>query len=362
MAATLGFTASLTSCSTSPERAPQSVLAQNAPPESARTPSSANPELLKLGLEQLTQNGDHFSPRFSQDESLIVYLADTKAAHRSTEVYIYNLAGKTHKRMTFSAGRASDALIRDNTLYYISNTDALKEKPTSLRAKDSPDFNDIFKVRLSDEATERMTRAETHHAQLRLGRTTVMWKQGHPKFRLHFLSAQGSAAALNFLPEAERLTVALNERTNTWAWVAFHPPLAEPLLQIKAIPDVGNSFSLSLIGLPSTEEVQLSWWSPQDQNYLFIQTDRDLGTNHIIAFHLEQKCFLKLDLSSTLPRHHVVSSLDFRTQSYQSVVSLKTEEHRQIFLSQSSIMKSLEDQLVSSTRKCVTEFPLEHRK
>ena len=329
---------------------------QNQTASSASAVVPANPEHLQLGLEQLTRGGDHFNPRFSLDEKLLVYLAEKKLAHRSTEVYLYDFEGKTHKRMTFSAGQAADALIRDDTLFYISNTEALKEKPASLRKQNSAEFNDIFRVRLSDEATERMTGAETHHAQLRFGRTTVMWKQGHPKMRIHFLSPQG-AAPLNFLPESESIAVALHERTNTWAWVAFHPPLIEPLLQIKAIPESGTSLSLSLPGLLPNASIHLSWWSPQDQNYLFIQAD-DLETNHLLAFHLEERCFVKLELSAALPRKHSISSIDFRTQSYQSVVALKNHEQRQIYLSQASIMKYIEDQLLAQPRTCTSEFPI----
>lgn len=313
-------------------------------------------ELSRFDLKLLTNRGDHFHPRFSHDGKKIVYLAMKPFSHRSTEVYIYDLREQTHKRMTFSSGQASDALLRDNILFYISNTDALKERPRSLREDSDPDFNDLFRIQLPDESKDRLTEAGSYLKDLRFGRTTLLWNQGSPKLQVQFLSPQG-ATPLRMIPEAERISLAFNDRVGEWAWIIFNPPLLSPALQIKGTGEGGRSLTVSLEGLPSTEPVQLAWRYSQGRDDLLIQTEKDLRLKRLIAFFPEKSCFGVVDLGEGLPKVGQLDSLDFTPSGTQAVVTLRQGSQRQLLLSESGLLKFLDEQLNRAQDNCSADFP-----
>ncbi len=91
--------------------------------------------LVGVDSKQLTFFGDNSHPRFSFDNSKILFNSIRPPTHKGSQVYEMDLETHRERRVTFSDGDAFDAAyISSNELIYASTTDEIKESPFIHRA------------------------------------------------------------------------------------------------------------------------------------------------------------------------------------------------------------------------------------
>lgn len=85
--------------------------------------------------KQLTFFGDNSHPRFSFDNSKILFNSIRPPLHKGSQIYEIDLESHRERRVTYSDGDAFDATyISSNEFIYASTTDEIKESPFQHRA------------------------------------------------------------------------------------------------------------------------------------------------------------------------------------------------------------------------------------
>lgn len=94
--------------------------------------------LVGFDSRQLTFFGDNDHPRFSPDNSKILFNSIRLSAHKGSQIYEIDLTTHRERRVTFSDGDAFDAsYISPNEFMYASTTDEIKESPFRHRANNN---------------------------------------------------------------------------------------------------------------------------------------------------------------------------------------------------------------------------------
>lgn len=86
--------------------------------------------LLIPSAKQITTIGKNDHPRFSFDNSRLLYTSGSRNSHKGQQVYEIDLLTNKERRVIFSDGDAFDAAyINENEIIYASTTDEIKENP-----------------------------------------------------------------------------------------------------------------------------------------------------------------------------------------------------------------------------------------
>lgn len=86
--------------------------------------------LLAKGSKQLTFLGENDRPRFSQDNTRLIYTSRSRATHKGSQLYELDIISNKERRVTFSDGDAFDgSYLSESEILYASTTDEIKERP-----------------------------------------------------------------------------------------------------------------------------------------------------------------------------------------------------------------------------------------
>lgn len=115
------------------------------------------------GGKQLTFIGENSFPYFSKDGSKVVYQSKDRTLHDNSQIYEMTLSTGKEKRITYSDGQSIKPFYSkdEKEIYYLSDTDLLKEKPSLFapdQLKDPNTFEtELFSIEPSSLKIERIS-------------------------------------------------------------------------------------------------------------------------------------------------------------------------------------------------------------
>jgi len=313
-------------------------------PASAATATATQPQD-EGDLILVSRVGDSFSPSFSDNNQEVIFLSGDRPTHRRVEAYTFNLKEKKERRLTFSSGSVSSAVAWKTNYYFISDTEALKESPSIFRedsGKSTP-LNDLFE--LNDEKDEllRLSNSSDYYRNLRIGKTTLFWSQGHEAAQVMMKKDDG-ALPISFLPKSPDISATVDRTGGWWAWVQR---IQTDKLEIKIRSPSGETQKIAIDQLQNqrVQDLHFEWWNLEGQPILLILKP-DMNLNYSLWSYLpNEKCEKNLSLQSGKgPIQALVPS----SKGDQFLLVTGMAPNRSISLSKSEVAGQLRQQLVDS--------------
>lgn len=305
----------------------------------------ANAQKVLLGQEfkfndgrwrQLTLVGDNHSPSPSKEGDRIAFVSSARNSHSNAQVYVFDLAKNSEKRVTFSDGEAPEALIANGDIFYISDTEVAKERPPVLG--DGTDHNDVFRLGAQADLPERLTEGERQHSNLALGKSSVLWSgtQGSEEKRVYAYGKQG-VSILNAIPAGVGTRVQVDAAKGYWAWIQRRRTEPKPRLFLKD----GDGGKPAEIPVDVTEGTAIHWWTLAHGSYLWIEKRGPQGLEGVVLYDPVKKCSADVAVVNSSPKNGALQSIvPFRSEGgFLAVVGVSPK--RQLYQSTTTLGKEL---------------------
>ncbi len=303
----------------------------------------ANAQKVLLGQEfkfndgrwrQLTLVGDNQLPSAAKTGDQIVFVSAGRNAHANNQVYLFDLQKNLERRVTFSDGEAPEAVIANGDIFYVSDTEVVKERPPVLNGTTRD--NDVFRLRAQEDIPERLTMGERQHSHLALGKSSILWSAGAEEKQVYAFGNQG-ASPLNTIPTGAGVRVQVDPVKGYWAWILQRKGDSKSRLFVKD----GDRGKIEEVPLEVTDMTTLHWWSLASGSYLWIERRAPAGLESVTLYDPAKKCAGNVAVEPSSPKNGPLHSIvPFRTEGgFLAVVG--TSPRRQIYQSTENLGKGL---------------------